>query len=101
MRKPGGHVIIYAPDEQSQRVVVNGTVIDTEVEADTFSCAHCQFVVVVKPFCDAADAGGLCKCCMGLICPHCVDLGTCTPIERYLEIEEAKAQFLRSMQEWG
>lgn len=101
MRKPGGYLTIFAPDKQSQRVVLNGTVIDSEVECDTFSCAHCNVIVAVKPMCDAADAGGLCKNCMGLICGKCVDRGTCIPIEKALERAEARSAFLRSMQEWG
>jgi len=101
MRNPGGYVTIDAPDKQSQRIVLNGTVIDSEKEVDTFSCAHCQLVVAVKPMCDPADMGGLCKSCMGLICSHCYDIGTCTPIMKKIEQDEDRSRFLRSMQEWG
>src|ERR1700693_4468590 len=101
MRKPGGYIAISAPDKRYQRITVNGTLIDSEVEIDCFTCAHCNFIVAVKPFCDAADAGGLCKNCMGLICGKCVDRGICIPIEKALELDYARAAFRKSMQEWG
>lgn len=62
-------------------------------EHGTFTCAHCQQIVPVKPFCDAADAGGMCKSCMGLICSHCVDIGACDPIEKKIERVERAARF--------
>ncbi len=101
MRKPGGWLSISAPDKRSQRVILNGTVVSDEKEADTFSCGHCQRVVVVKPMQDPADVGGLCKCCMTLICPQCYGLGACTPIEKKIEQQEDRGRFLRQMQEWG
>lgn len=61
-------------------------------EQSTFTCAHCQQVVTVKPFCDAADAGGMCKSCMGLICSYCVDNGVCDPIEKKIERVERAAR---------
>lgn len=101
MRRAGGYLSICAPDKRSQRVTLNGTVIDTETEADTFSCGHCNRVVVVKPFCDPSDVGGLCKQCMTLVCPKCYDVGSCTPIEKRIEQMEDRGRFLRQMQEWG
>ena len=62
-------------------------------ESDTATCQHCNRVFYVKPLCDPADAGGLCKSCMGLICPACVDLGGCDPTEKKIErIEKARRQ---------
>ncbi len=68
----------------------------TEQEIDTFSCRHCQRVVHVPPRCDPADMGGLCKQCMGLVCPRCYDKGTCTPWEVELERREGRDAALRS-----
>ena len=67
------------------------------IERSTFTCAHCCRVVIVKPKCDPADVGGLCKQCMGLICPRCYDLGRCDPLEKKLERAEAKDRFRRSL----
>lgn len=56
-------------------------------EADTFSCAHCNAIRHVKPFCDPADLGGLCKTCMGVICERCVG-GVCDPLMKKVERAE-------------
>ncbi len=101
MRNPGGYVSISAPDKESQKIILNGTVIDSEVECDTYSCGHCNVIVPVKPMCDPADIGGLCKSCMALVCPHCYATGECTPIMKRVEQAEDRQRFLRQMQEWA
>lgn len=59
-------------------------------EGRTFTCQHCNKVVFVPPMADPADLGGLCKLCMGLICPTCAALGVCDTFEAKLErIERA------------
>lgn len=65
-------------------------------EADTFTCAHCNKVVIVKPKCDPCDLGGMCRLCDKMICPACVDLGHCDPLEKKLERAEARYRALRS-----
>lgn len=82
MRNAGGYGVLFGP---------NGV----QHEVDTFTCAHCNKVVVVKPKCDPADLGGNCRLCMKLVCPRCVDLG-CTPFEKKLEQWEARDRALRS-----
>lgn len=67
------------------------------IEHDTFTCGHCCKVVFVKPKCDPADLGGLCKQCMKLVCPDCVGKG-CDPLEKKLERAEARDRFLRSLE---
>jgi len=79
MRSPQGYAILQS-DEGSK-------------EFDTFTCAHCQKITVVKPLCDPVDAGGLCQICDGYVCPTCVDIGTCTPWEKQMEIMEHRAAF--------
>lgn len=64
-------------------------------EADTFTCAHCNRVVIVRPKCNPDDLGGNCRLCMKMVCPKCVDLG-CTPFEKKLEKWEARDRALRS-----
>ena len=65
----------------------------------TFTCAHCEHVKRVEPFCDPADLGGLCKVCMGVICdkPECHL--QCDPIIKKIERFEKAAQARRWMAE--
>lgn len=83
MLKPGGYAFSFDPGGIRQ-------------EADTFTCAHCCTIVIVKPKCDPCDLGGLCRLCDKMICPPCVDLGRCDPLEKKLERAEAKDRALRS-----
>ena len=69
-------------------------------EKATFTCAHCQNIRRVEPYCDPADLGGLCKICMGVICEKCVGRG-CDPFEKKLERSEARGRALRWMEESG
>jgi hypothetical protein len=64
-------------------------------EADTFTCCHCQRVVIVRPNCSLDDLGGVCRFCMKMTCPACVGL-ECVPFEKRLEREEARFRALRS-----
>jgi len=84
MRKPGGYLIVNDPSLRAK-------------EADTFTCGHCVRIVRVKPKADAADFGGLCKCCMKLICSRCVNIGTCYPIEKAIEDHEKQEQGRRHL----
>lgn len=65
-------------------------------EADTFTCFHCNKVVIVKPKCDPAELGGMCRICCKMICPSCVDLGRCDPMEEKLARAEQSEQARRS-----
>jgi hypothetical protein len=67
-------------------------------ERATFSCAHCSAIRHVKPFCDPADLGGLCKSCMGVICEQCLGRG-CDPLIKKIERMEAEGHARRWMQE--
>jgi hypothetical protein len=82
MRRPGGYAVLTTPDGGKK-------------EADTFTCKHCNRLTHVKPFQDPADLGGLCKCCMGLICSNCVGK-PCDVIEKKLERAEASYHARRS-----
>lgn len=64
-------------------------------ERSTFTCCHCNRIVFVKPKCDPADLGGMCKRCMKLECPDCVGKG-CLPFEKQLEQKEKRDIALRS-----
>lgn len=66
---------------------------DGLVERDTFTCSHCQRVVLVTPRCDPADLGGFCRMCMKHLCGPCADEGNCTPFEKKLERYERANRF--------
>lgn len=97
MRKAGGYAVIVSPVEavanfdrlQRQRIGAGQT------EIDTFSCGHCGGIVHVMPRQDPTDLGGLCKQCMKLICPRCLDKG-CEPLEKKLEAAEERERTLKS-----
>lgn len=72
MRNPGGYAFTFDPGGIRQ-------------EADSFTCSHCNHVVMVKPKCDPNDLGGMCRLCMKMICPACVDIGSCDPFEKKLD----------------
>jgi len=82
MRKPQGYATIIEPGMATQ-------------ELDTMSCAHCNAITHIKAGERPEDMGGLCKCCMGLICSKCVEK-PCTPLLKSIEAEEARAEVLRS-----
>ncbi len=82
MRRPGGYAFTFGPE-------------GTQAECDTFTCAHCNRITHVKPKCDPADLGGLCRLCDKPVCPNCVGKG-CTPFEKTLEKWEARDRALRS-----
>lgn len=63
---------------------------------ETFACGHCNKQTFIKPMCDPAEIGGLCKGCMRLVCGPCVDQMRCDPIEKKLERQEARGSALRS-----
>ena len=56
-------------------------------------------IIFVTPRCDPADMGGLCKQCMRLICPRCVDRMVCLPWEEMITRQEAKGRMHRSIEE--
>jgi hypothetical protein len=82
MRRAGGELTITSP---------NGVEI-----RDTFTCFHCNRVVIVPLKADPVAIGGMCYQCMKLVCPGCVALGTCTPFEKKLDAMERRADALRS-----
>ena len=70
-----------------------------DVEEDTFTCAHCNSIVFVKPFADPASFGGFCRMCMRHICGPCAGKHECTPFEKKLEEMERRDRFLRAVKD--
>lgn len=83
MRKAGGYAIICDPCAPIK-------------EMDTFTCHHCDRIVHVEAKANVDDLGGMCRICMKLVCPRCVDAGTCTPLEKRLTEQENKYHTLKS-----
>lgn len=83
MRRPGGYGVVTGPE---------GVI----AEHDTATCSHCNAVFRVGARLGPEDIGGLCKVCMGLICPKCTEAGHCRPFEKQLEAWEARGAALRS-----
>ncbi len=56
-------------------------------EADTYTCSHCQRIVVVNP--ERTRERGYCRKCDHVICDECVAIMhatlTCTPIAKVFE----------------
>ena len=96
MRNPGGYATVVGDMRSSDPRIVDHGIRHVENEVDTFTCEHCCRVVHVPPRQDAANIGGLCKQCMGMICPRCVDKGVCRPWEKQMEEREAKYEARRS-----
>ena len=91
MRNPGGYAVIVDPTQPL-------------VEYDTVSCCHCGKVIFVKPGTASTvfliwnnlarlwqeEPGASCYHCMKPVCLRCHDLGTCLPLERWLEQQEGR-----------
>jgi hypothetical protein len=68
-------------------------------EADSFTCAHCNSVTLVRAGQRAADLGGFCRLCSKLICSKCAG-GDCTPFEKKLQQMEERARRGREFSCW-
>jgi hypothetical protein len=95
MRRPGGYgqIIADEPNKASARDCYGRRIA---AEADSYVCGHCDRVMFVNAGEQPEDIGGLCKACMTLICPHCLNVGHCTPLEKRLAEQEARYHALRS-----
>jgi hypothetical protein len=79
LRGTSGYATLYDPDFRGGH----------PKEADTFTCAHCNRIIHVKPKAPLEDLGGRCNMCDDLICPDCVRTGQCDPFEEKLKRMEA------------
>lgn len=68
-----------------------------DVEEDSFTCSHCNFVVFVKPKQDPAEMGGFCKLCMKHTCASPKCLSSCDVFEKKLLRMESRGRFLQSV----
>ncbi len=93
MRNHHGYTTITGDLAQKDPTLVEIGIRHTEAEIDTFTCAHCNAVKHIPPKCDPAALGGLCKQCMGLICPKCVGKRICNPWEKEMLLRESRERF--------
>ena len=63
----------------------------------TFTCAHCNRIVVVPLRAKPDECGGFCMLEFKPICPKCQKIGTCTPFEKKLEAMEARGKLLAAI----
>ena len=87
MRNPGGYRTITEAD---------GTVSS---ETDTFTCKHCNGIVVVPTGAAPATVGAFCCSCGGHVCHPCEAKMNatleCAPFERWLDMKERSGRFRR------
>jgi len=88
MRRAGGYRIITEPGK-------------APIENDTFTCNHCNGIVVVPPGTVAITVGATCLACMKQICEPCAKVMDrtlkCRPFEKRLEEMESRARFRKSV----
>lgn len=85
MRNAQGYLVITDPNSRGP------------VEHDTFTCHHCNRIVVVPTKAAPDTVGGFCRMCMKMVCPSCVE-GNCTPFEKKMEAMEAQEHFRRALE---
>jgi len=85
MRTPGGYLIVTDPGAPVY-------------EQDTFTCIHCNRVVLVKPGMTITDFAW-CRKCMKPVCEKERCQVVCVPWERQMEINEARGKLHRAMDE--
>lgn len=69
------------------------TMPERTIEADTFTCAHCQRIVHIDK--KKQNFGACLMCGHKFICLGCEALGKCTPFEKQLEQMERRDRFRR------
>ena len=65
------------------------------IENETFTCKHCQRIVVVPHKADPSQLGGVCYSCDALVCPQCYGRD-CDHFANKLARAEAHHEALRS-----
>jgi hypothetical protein len=82
MPRPLGYACISDPESGNR-------------EYDTFTCAHCQYVVHLPPNKKIEEVGDFCRSCYAVICANCADKKVCSPILKKIEqMEERRYRLL-------
>lgn len=83
-RQPTGYATISGPSGEL-------------AEADTATCAHCQFVIHIKP--GSGIQRGWCRMCDEIVCGKKGCIERCTPFERKLEEWEGRRRLYQSFRQ--
>ena len=83
MRNAGGYLIVVDPERPTH-------------EQDTFTCIHCNKIVLVK---GTVTDFAWCRKCMKPVCEKEICQDRCLPWERQLEISEARGKLHRALDE--
>jgi len=65
------------------------------IEQDSFSCAHCNRIVIVEP--GSGRERGICQRCRKLVCGRKACMDRCDPIEAKIERMEQRQNLQRSL----
>lgn len=82
LRKPQGQIIITQPDAPT-------------IERDTFQCAHCQYLCIVRR--GSGTIRGFCRMCNAPTCGRNKCSQGCEPFEAKLEAWEGRRKFAKAM----
>jgi hypothetical protein len=63
----------------------------------TFTCAHCNRIVIVPFKARPDEMGGLCMLELKPVCPGCHRIGVCHPFEKKLLQMEARGRLLAAL----
>jgi hypothetical protein len=63
----------------------------------TFTCSHCNAVVMVPERSTATEAGGWCGMCAKPVCQQCAGVPECVPFERRCDQMEARDRLHRQI----
>ena len=85
MRNAGGYIIVVDPERATH-------------EQDTFTCIHCNSIVLVEPGLTATDFPW-CRKCMKPVCEKFTCNDRCLPWERQLAISENRGKLRRALDE--
>jgi hypothetical protein len=81
--KPGGIFEAFTPEGYSI--------------TETCTCGHCQAIIDVHRGASGPELPAICYNCQKFICPRCRKLDVCTPWEKQMEIQEARARLFKDI----
>jgi hypothetical protein len=81
-----------------ERGVAEWTYPDAPTERlKTFTCSHCNNVVIIRAGATATEMGGWCGMCSKPICAACTNNPACVPFERRCDAIEARDRLRRQL----
>lgn len=74
------------PEDLARKWAAQGSVVkpgSTVLEADSYTCAHCQFIIVKNP--KRLRPREVCRKCMAVVCDRASCVLECQPFEMLIE----------------